>query len=143
MTEVKVRQSLRPRIEKLKCLFSLFVAVIFGKIAFALKLKTGGVDWAKYKKEVVQNSDFRKFDDTLRFVLDVTSEQKRALVECLELRHQRGEIFYGTHSSPSALMTCLVFDRVGDHIHFMDGDNGGYALAAVELKKQKAFAQST
>ena len=31
-------------------------------------------------------------------------------------------------------MTCLVFDRNGHHLHFVDGADGGYALAATEFK---------
>ena len=38
--------------------------------------------------------------------------------------------------SKEALMTCLVFDRQNQHVHFIDGGDGGYALAAKELKKR-------
>lgn len=135
-TEVKVRQANATSWMRAKYLFNLFVAVIFGKIAFALKLTTGGVNWGKYKKDVIENSDFWKFDDMLRFVIDVSPVQKRALLSCLESHHRRGEIYYGVHASHAALMTCLVFDRQGEHVHFMDGDDGGYALAASQLKAQ-------
>jgi hypothetical protein len=45
---------------------------------------------------------------------------------------------YGVHVSRHALMTCLVFDRFGKQVHFVDGANGGYALAAKQLKQQLA-----
>jgi hypothetical protein len=32
-------------------------------------------------------------------------------------------------------MTCLVFSRE-NHVHFIDGGDGGYALAAKELKSR-------
>jgi hypothetical protein len=33
-------------------------------------------------------------------------------------------------------MTCLIFQREGGHVHFVDGANGGYTLAAIELKRR-------
>jgi hypothetical protein len=33
-------------------------------------------------------------------------------------------------------MTCLVFDRRGDHVHFVDGADGGYAMAALRMKER-------
>jgi len=32
------------------------------------------------------------------------------------------------------LMTCLVFERHGRQVHFIDGADGGYAIAAKKLK---------
>ena len=35
------------------------------------------------------------------------------------------------------MMTCLVFSlQEGRHVHFIDGADGGYALAALQLKAQ-------
>ena len=33
-------------------------------------------------------------------------------------------------------MTCLIDDRASSHLHFVDGADGGYALAAAEMKAQ-------
>jgi len=109
---------------------------IFGKLLMLLNLKVLGVDWGLYKKQVVNHSDFWKFDDTLRFVFDVSGAQKRALIACLESKKREGKVFFGTHSSSSALMTCLIFDRQGEHVHFIDGADGGYAIAALQLKEE-------
>ena len=36
-------------------------------------------------------------------------------------------------------MTCLVFDLTSaEHVHFIDGADGGFALAARQLKEQIA-----
>ncbi len=72
----------------------------------------------------------------LRFVVDVTPAQKRALTSSFEKRYQARSVVYGVHASSSALLTCLVFAREGNHVHFVDGGDGGYALAAVELKRR-------
>jgi hypothetical protein len=42
------------------------------------------------------------------------------------------------HRSPAALVTCLVRSYDGDHVHFVDGSDGGYALAAKQMKAQLA-----
>jgi len=31
-------------------------------------------------------------------------------------------------------MTCLIFNHEGNHVHFVDGADGGYAMAARPLK---------
>jgi hypothetical protein len=98
--------------------------------------RLGTFDGANYKKTLVTHTDFRKFDDVLRMVVDLTAAQERQLRESLEERRREGQLFYGTHAADSALMTCLVFDGDRDHIHFIDGADGGYAIAAKEMKAQ-------
>lgn len=95
-----------------------------------------GFPGSTYKDEVVANTDFRKFDDTLRMVLDVSPAQQEAIVDFLEQERRAGELAYGVHAAPSALVTCAVRQRRGDHVHFVDGSDGGYALAAKQLKAQ-------
>ena len=83
------------------------------------------------------HSDYFKFDDSLRMVIDCTQEEHGKIKKYLEeLRHEN-KVFYGIHESSSALMTCLVENiKQGGHIHFIDGNDGGYAMAAKQLKKQ-------
>jgi hypothetical protein len=84
----------------------------------------------------VAASDFRKVDGGLKMVLSVRSDQRLALRERLEARRQRGELFYGIHVSDRALMTCLIDTGGNGEVHFIDAADGGYALAARELKDQ-------
>lgn len=91
----------------------------------------------RYQHASVARSDFRKFDGLLRMVLDVPTGKVAAILEFLETEHRSGAIFYGTHRSSSALMTCVVFSlRRESHVHFIDGNDGGYALAALQFKQQ-------
>ena len=91
---------------------------------------------ARYAASMVAHSDFRKFDATLRLVLDLTSQQLSAVRLLLDALQNAGAIRYGLHESDTALMTCVV-DSLGDggHFHLVDGGDGGYALAARALKK--------
>lgn len=107
-----------------------------GRIGFSRGKETMGFPADVYRDEVTANTDFRKFDDTLRMVLDVTEAQHQALEADLAARHAAGAIVYGTHVANAALMTCAVTSYRGDHLHFVDGADGGYALAAKQLKQQ-------
>ncbi|MEM7300842.1 MAG: DUF3095 domain-containing protein [Pseudomonadota bacterium] len=104
---------------------------------FAIKI--GDYDGAAYRKELQSNTDFRKYDGALRMVIDVTTEQADKIEKMLEAEYQSGTLTYGTFRSPRALMTCLLFSLdESRHIHFVDGADGGYALAAKGLKQRLA-----
>jgi len=46
---------------------------------------------------------------------------------------------FGIHRQSSAIMTCVVASPTQpNHIHFVDGAAGGYAMAAAELKAKGA-----
>ena len=108
-----------------------------GAIVFNTGLPVGWLNPKRYKDSTVLRSDFRKFDGLLRMVLDVPAAKIPAILEFLETEHRRGAIFYGTHRSDSALMTCIIFSlRRDSHVHFIDGNDGGYALAALQFKQQ-------
>lgn len=109
---------------------------LIGKALMLLGKRAGGFDGATYMGELVRNCDFRKFDETLRMVVDVSPDQLKALTQILQEARARGEIAYGLHLSNKALVTCHVRAYSGDHLHFIDGDAGGYALAAKQLKTQ-------
>jgi len=113
------------------------VASIFRK----LHLKMGSFDANAYVRATVANTDFRKFDGTLRLIIDIDDNQLERLRSYLDERHRAGELFYGLHTQDSALMTCLVGDFESNHVHFVDGAGGGYTMAAVQLKKQLAAAR--
>ncbi|HWZ72794.1 MAG TPA: DUF3095 domain-containing protein [Casimicrobiaceae bacterium] len=100
-----------------------------------LGIRVGGFDPAVYRREVVENSDFRKYDDNLRMTLDCTP----ALADRIEQRLTNAEVDkvarFGLHRQPSAIMTCIVPSiSESTHVHFVDGAAGGYALAARRLK---------
>lgn len=92
--------------------------------------------WKKYKKTVYHSTDHEKFDDMLRMTISGTVQQRQKLRNYLEYLHESGELVFGIHVAHHTLMTCIVFDRFGRQVHFLDADEGGYAQAAVELKAQ-------
>jgi hypothetical protein len=63
------------------------------------------------------------------------SSQADAIEAALESHAQQGILRYGVHRSDSALMTCLVFNLDNsEHIHFVDGSDGGFTAAAKNMK---------
>lgn len=88
-----------------------------------------------YREELRANTDFRKYDGLFRTVLDVSQAQAAEIERYLEREHRAGRIVYGVHLAQTALMTCLVFSlEQSEHVHFIDGGDGGFAKAAVGFK---------
>lgn len=137
-TEVKLRAGKSAWRRALYLLRILLINAI-GYYSFKTGRKDLRFDGQRYLSELVANSDARKFDEMLRMVLDSTDAQHNALAALLDAHRSKGEIAYGIHVSPQALMTCLVFSfEAGDHVHFIDGSDGGYAMAAKQMKQQLA-----
>ncbi len=97
-------------------------------------VQADGVDWGRYKASVRAASDYQKIDDMLRMVIAGSPAQTDQIVAYLESRLAQGHLVYGVHVSDRALMTCLIMDRRDRHFHLIDGADGGYALAAQQLK---------
>ncbi len=95
-----------------------------------------GFPGSRYRDEVIANTDYRKLDDMLRMVLDVTAAQQAQIEAFLQRGHAERKLNYGVHLSDACLMTCAVEQHAGQHMHFVDGADGGYTLAARQLKKQ-------
>jgi hypothetical protein len=93
----------------------------------------------RYLQQVVENSDFRKYDDGLRMILDCTPELADALARRLAEAAANGVVRYGLHRQDAAMMTCFTPSVMrADHVHFIDGARGGYASAATALKAMAA-----
>ncbi len=98
--------------------------------------------WEPYRATVHAATDHEKFDDTLRMTISGSNKQKELLIQYLEEMRRRGKIAYGIHEAPRSLMTCIVYERFGRQVHFVDADNGGYALAAKQMKEMLKQSQS-
>lgn len=91
---------------------------------------------ALYKNLLVATCDYRKFDDALRTVITGTQEAREQFTRVLERLHADRKLVYGIHVSDRALMTCLVFERYGKQVHFVDAADGGYTAASKGFKEQ-------
>ncbi|MBR0828888.1 DUF3095 domain-containing protein [Bradyrhizobium manausense] len=112
---------------------------LFAYVIVRFDLKVGGFVPKVYTQQVVENSDFRKYDDGLRMILDCTPELERGLSERLAAAAANGIVRYGLHRQDAAMMTCFTPSALrSDHVHFIDGARGGYATAATALKAMAA-----
>ncbi len=116
----------------------LYLYSLFQWFLDRFDLTVGGYRGRQYRVELRSNTDYRRFDDTLRILLDCTQAQADEIDKMLALRAERGELLYGLHRADSALMTCLVFSvEKGEHIHFVDGNDGGFTSAAKAMKASR------
>src|SRR5579864_3527916 len=118
---------------------SVFAWTLFYYFIMRFGIKVGGFVPEVYVQQVVENSDFRKYDDGLRMVLDCTPELEQALTQRLVKAAADGVVRYGLHRQDAAMMTCFTpAASRSDHVHFIDGARGGYASAATALKAMLA-----
>ena len=117
----------------LRLMFENFLGLVLMKLSIGL--------WGKYKNRIIRTTDTEKFDDMLRMVISTNKEQTKKLENYLENEYENKRVVYGIHKAKSALMTCLIFQRHGKHIHFVDSSNGGYCFASKELKNRLKLLQ--
>jgi hypothetical protein len=112
---------------------------LWAYVVMRFGIKVGNFVPKTYVQQVVENSDFRKYDDGLRMILDCTPELERALTQILVAAAANGVVRYGLHRQDAAMMTCFTPSVMrSDHVHFIDGARGGYASAATALKATAA-----
>ena len=109
---------------------------LMGKFLMWRRAQTSETDWEQYPRLLRDSTDYRKFDGVLRMILAGTTEQRHQLEADLEARFVAGTLAYGIHVSDRAVMTCLVYERMGRQVHFVDGAGGGYTSAAVGFKSR-------
>ena len=141
--ETRVRTFTRGMMASIMYLLKIRLQNVFGWIFMTFRFRVGGTPWGDYKKDLVANTDFKKFDGVLRAVLSGTMEQRQRLTDYLEDLYRKKECVYGIHTSDAALITCLISKHAGDHYHFVDAADGGYTLAATAMKDQLKNLQKT
>jgi hypothetical protein len=135
-SEARVFASSKNWLKQNLYIWKLRLINLLGLILMQFNIKIDGFNWGDYKQIVSESTDFKKFDDALRMVISGTTKQRQKLTDYLEAKFQEGCLVYGLHVADRALMTCLVFERDGRQVHFVDGADGGYALAAKEMKER-------
>jgi hypothetical protein len=135
-SETRIFTASKNWLKKVLYLWKLRLINLLGDFLMTFNIKTKAFNWGDYKQIVSESTDFKKFDDVLRMVISGTTQQRQKIIDYLEKKFQEGRLVYGFHISDRALMTCLVFERDGRQVHFVDGADGGYALAAKKMKER-------
>lgn len=126
-SEMKVKQGSR----SLSFLFKRLFSTLVGK--FYLQFNEEG---KQYLNNLVEMTDTLVLDGRINTVISGLSKQHNELEEFLTRLENSGEITFGMYRSKDSIMSCYVRDRKDQHIHFVDGGDGGYTKAAGVLKKK-------
>jgi hypothetical protein len=135
--EWALRSHGRSALGKLAYAASLVFQVIAGRWLMARGTRTDETDWSVYKADMVRHVDYRKFGDALRFVATGTVRQRMDLTGWLDEQYGLKRLSYGVHPSFAAMVTCYIKSYQHEHVHFVDGTDGGYAKASQELKTRR------
>lgn len=94
----------------------------------------------RYLLQLVDMSDTLVIDGRINTVISGTAQQREQLTAALNNLETQGFINYGLFVSKESIMSCYVRNMNEDHIHFVDGAEGGYTKAAGMLKRKFAAA---
>jgi len=128
-------RALASRADRWRRKLAIAAQIALVRILDKFRLRMATFDAKIYRSDIAMNSDFRKFDDGLKMTIDVDSVQLSRIEEYLRQAEAEGVCHYGLHRQDSALITCFVpTPLMRDHMHFIDGASGGYAMAAMALR---------
>lgn len=87
-----------------------------------------------YLYKVSQLSNTLMIDGNINSVISGTEHSINELIHFLEKQEKTGDLTYGVHITHSSIMSCYVLDLKKNHVHFVDGTEGGYTTAAKMFK---------
>ena len=134
----KIGVEMRTRFGRLKpvYLFSNWIKMLLGYFYF--RTRKG----KEYLRQLVALSDTLVIDGKVNTVISGTEAQREKLQAALNQLEQQGEINYGLYVSRESVMSCYVRSLNEEHIHFVDGAEGGYTKAAGMLKRKGNLSTS-
>lgn len=137
-TLARIRTEMRARLGKFSIyyLIKTWLVTLYGKFIWVFD-----PNGKRYLRQLVELSDTLVIDGRISTVISGTVGQRLALTEALDQIEREGLIIYGMHISEASILSCYVRDRDNQHIHFVDGADGGYTLAAGMLKRKLRRAQ--
>lgn len=127
--EMRVRLGSR----KVGYLLKHWLYTLFGKLVY-VKQRAGKA----YIEQLINLTDTLVIDGRINTVIAGKRAQRLLLETELNKLEAAGLIVYGMFVSQESIMSCYVRDREDKHIHFVDGADGGYTMAAAVLKQKLA-----
>ncbi len=132
----KIGQEMRVRFGGYRPIYLLhkWITTLLGYFYF--RTKPG----KRYLLQLVDMSDTLVMDGRINTVIAGTAQQRLQLVVALNELEAQGYIQYGLFVSKESIMSCYVRNMNENHIHFVDGSDGGYTKAAGMLKSKFGIA---
>ena len=91
--------------------------------------------YKRYLSKMVELSDTLVIDGRINTVISGNAVQREKLYQALLKMEEEGDLIFGMHVSQESILSCYVRDMKNDHIHFVDGSEGGYTRAAKVIKQ--------
>ncbi|HEV7782437.1 MAG TPA: DUF3095 domain-containing protein [Chitinophagaceae bacterium] len=128
----KIGSEMRVRLGGYKPLYLIrnWLATLIGTLYF--RTKKGKT----YLAQLVDMSDTLVIDGKINTVISGSVKQREQLETALNEIEAAGLIRYGIFVSKESVMSCYVRSMDQNHIHFVDGSEGGYTKAAGVLKSK-------
>lgn len=124
-------------IQKYFIKLQILMVNFFGKFKKPIGIKVNYQDISRMRHMNYVSSDFRKYDNTLKLILNISNKEKVELFEYLNELSNQKKIIYGYYEDSKAHITCLVNLSNKEDVHFIDVINGGFTNAAKMLKERE------
>ncbi len=129
----KIRKEMIAKIGKFdgRYLLRNWLITVFGKYYFRF-FNEG----KRYLYKVTQLSDTIMLDGSINTIISGNDKQINKFQIFLDAMESENRIVYGMHVTHASIMSCHVQNRQKNHIHFVDGTEGGYTTAAMAYKNK-------
>ncbi|HYC39495.1 MAG TPA: DUF3095 family protein [Chitinophagaceae bacterium] len=114
-----------------------FLKTFIGHFYFKFDWKINRLRGQDYLRQVVNNADILTIDGRVNAIVSAPKTKHDAFVEYLRHQEEAGRLIFGHFINSESIMTCYIQNRNENHIHFVDGADGGYTEASKELKRKK------
>ncbi len=121
---------------KIDYLISSFFKTLLGLFYFRNNLKLGNIQGRDYLLQLIANADTLTIDGRINTIISGQQNKRTQMLEYLAAKEAEGSLVYGYHISKESVMTCYIENMDSNHIHFVDGSDGGYTEAAKLLKRK-------
>ena len=116
---------------------------LFIYVTDRFQINVGRYDPRRYRREMTVNADFRKLKGNLCLVIDCGEDEVAAIERILDAQQKNGRLVFGMHRASHAIITCVVPSASeNEHVHFIDGGEGGLWRAAESMKLQLAQSEN-
>jgi hypothetical protein len=135
----KIKREMIARFGKWKqsYLATTFLKTFLGRLYFKFNWKINNLRGQEYLKQVVTNADILTIDGRINTIISATRDKQNSFIQYLTQLEQMDRLVFGHFISRESVMTCYIQNRNENHIHFVDGADGGYTEAAKELKGKR------
>lgn len=132
----KIGREMRVRMGGFRLMYFIrtWFTTLVGRLYF--RTKKGN----SYLVQLVNMSDTLVIDGRINTVISGTTGQREQLEAVLNELEQSGLIRFGFFVSRESIISCYVRNLDQQHIHFVDGSDGGYTRAATVLKRKLGVA---